>query len=80
MPALLVKVLSDAVGFVGGALAGYWLARVAGIDVLRDLHANASVIAIAAIGLCGGVGLGAARRWRQAREPAQDNNPSTPRT
>ncbi|HMN58110.1 MAG: hypothetical protein J0I00_10350 [Burkholderiales bacterium] len=68
MPALLVKILSDVVGFVGGALAGYWLARAAGIDVLRDLHSNASVLGIAAIGLGGGIGLAAARRWRQARD------------
>ena len=27
MPPLLAKALTDAVGFVGGALAGYWLAR-----------------------------------------------------
>ena len=65
MPPLLAKALTDAVGFVGGALAGYWLARAAGIVVLRDLHSNASVLAIAAIGLCGGIGLGAARRWNE---------------
>ena len=68
MPPLLAKGLTDAVGFVGGALAGYWLARAAGIDALRDLQSNAGVLAIAAIGLCGGIGLGAARRWRTGRE------------
>lgn len=73
MPPLLVKGLTDTVGFVGGALAGYWLARAAGIDALRDLQSNASVLAIAAIGLCGGIGLGAARRWRQSH--AADNAP-----
>ena len=68
MHRLLMQGLTDAVGFVGGALAGYWLARAAGIDVLRDLHSNASVLGIAAIGLGGGIGLAAARRWRQARD------------
>lgn len=67
MHPLLTRALADAVGFVGGALAGYWLARVAGIDALRDLQSNAGVLAIAAIGLCGGIGLGAARRWRAGR-------------
>lgn len=56
---------AQALGFVAGALAGYWLARVAGIDVLRDLQGNASVLGIAAIGLCGGVGIGAGRRWAE---------------
>ncbi len=73
MHPLLTKGLVDAVGFVGGALAGYWLARALGIDVLRDLSSNASVLAIAAIGLCGGIGLGAARRWRTGRDA--DNAP-----
>ena len=71
MPKLLQHGLTDAIGFIGGALAGYWLARVAGIDAVRELHGNASVIAIAAIGLCGGIGLGAARRWRQSKAPTQ---------
>ena len=74
MPPLLAKALTDAVGFVGGALAGYWLARMAGIDALRDLPSNAGVLAIAAIGLCGGIGLGAARRWRESRRDTPSRN------
>lgn len=74
MPPLLAKGLTDAVGFVGGALVGYWLARAAGIDALRDLQRNAGVLAIAAIGLCGGIGLGAARRWRESRRDTPSGN------
>lgn len=71
MPPLLAKSLTDTVGFVGGALVGYWLARAVGIDALRDLQESAGVLAIAAIGLCGGIGLGAARRWRTGREQGE---------
>ena len=68
MHPLLVEALSDAVGFVGGALAGFWLARLLGFDVFSEGYDSASVLAIAAVGLGGGLGLGAARRWRRARQ------------
>jgi len=67
MPASARQALIDAAGFIAGASIGYALARLAGIDVLRDLQSNASVLAIAVIGLGGGIGLGAARRWRANR-------------
>ena len=68
MHPLLVEGLSDAVGFVGGALAGFWLARLLGFDPFAEGYDGASVLAIAAVGLGGGMGLGAARRWRRARQ------------
>ena len=74
MPPPVLKFLAEAVGFVGGALVGYWLGRWLGFDLLRDGWDNVSVIAIAAVGLCGGIGLGAGRRWAEKRgaTPAQD--------
>ncbi|MEZ5607409.1 MAG: hypothetical protein R3E52_09810 [Burkholderiaceae bacterium] len=74
MQRILQTGLIDVLGFVGGALVGYWLARAAGIDALRDLQRNAGVLAIAAIGLCGGIGLGAARRWRESRRDTPSGN------
>ena len=68
MHPLLIEGLSDAVGFVGGALAGFWLARLLGFDPFAEGYDGASVLAIAAVGLGGGMGLGAARRWRRARQ------------
>lgn len=65
MPPSVLRLLADVIGFIVGALVGYALARVAGIDVLRNLQDNASVLGIAAIGLGGGVGIGAARRWAE---------------
>ena len=65
---LLIEGVSDAIGFVGGALAGFGLARLLGLDLFSEGYDSGSVLAIAAIGLGGGIGLGLARRWRRARE------------
>ncbi|MES2423775.1 MAG: hypothetical protein V4562_05060 [Pseudomonadota bacterium] len=64
---LLVEGLSDAVGFVGGALAGFWLGQVLGFDIFSDGYTNASIFGILLVGLGGGGGLQLARRWRRSR-------------
>jgi len=61
---LLIEGLSDAVGFVGGALAGFWLGRVLGFDIFAEGYNNASIFGIVLVGLGGGLGLQLARRWR----------------
>jgi len=74
-PAPLTHLLAQAAGFAAGALAGYVLARLLGIDLLRDPYGSRSVLAVAAIGLCGGIGIGAARRWcgqRGLTPPSKD--------
>jgi len=63
---LLREGLSDAVGFVGGALAGFWLARWLGFDLFAEGYGSGSIGAIVAVGLGGGAGLQAARAWRRA--------------
>ena len=68
MNKLLLEGLSDAVGFVGGALAGYWLGRLLGWDLFAEGYGNASIGAIVLVGLGGGLGLQLARRWRRQRE------------
>ena len=62
---LLIEGLSDAVGFVGGALLGFWLGRLLGLDVFEAGYGNASIAGIVLVGLGGGVGLQVARRWRK---------------
>ena len=64
---LLLEGLSDAIGFVGGALAGFWLARAFGFDLFAAGYGSSSIAAIVAVGLGGGTGLQLARRWRAAR-------------
>ena len=61
---LLIEGFSDAVGFVGGALAGYWLGQFLGWDIFSEGYSGASIGAIALVGLGGGGGLQLARRWR----------------
>jgi len=68
MNPMLIEGLSDAVGFVGGALLAFWLARLAGFDLMEPGYSNSSIAAIVAVGLGGGLGLQLARRWRQARQ------------
>lgn len=62
----LRQITAQTLGFVGGALVGYWAARLLGHDLLQDHWDDASVLAIAAVGLCGGIGIGAGRRWAEA--------------
>jgi predicted lipid-binding transport protein (Tim44 family) len=64
---LLIEGLSDAVGFIGGALAGFWLGRLLGLDVFSAGYGNASIFGIVLVGLGGGLGLQGARRWRASK-------------
>jgi hypothetical protein len=61
---LWIEGLSDAVGFVGGALLGFWAGRLLGLDVFAAGYGNSSIGGIVLVGLGGGLGLQAARRWR----------------
>ncbi|WP_313084394.1 hypothetical protein [Pulveribacter sp.] len=64
---LLLEGVSDAVGFVVGALAGYGAALLLGLDLFAEGYGPGSIAAIALVGLGGGLGLNLARRWRNAR-------------
>ena len=63
----LLEGLSDAIGFVGGALLGFWLGRVLGFDIFAAGYTNASIAGIVLVGLGGGLGLQLACRWRRSR-------------
>ncbi len=62
---LLLEGLSDAVGFVGGALLGFWAGQLLGLDIFAAGYSGASTIGIVLVGLGGGLGLQLARRWRR---------------
>ncbi len=66
---LLLEGLSDAVGFVGGALLGFWVGRLLGLDIFATGYGGTSIGGILLVGLGGGLGLQLARRWR-ARQAA----------
>mgnify|MGYP006870078443 CR=1 FL=1 len=65
---LLLEGVSDAVGFIGGALAGYWIGQLLGWDIFSEGYSNASIGAILLVGLGGGGGLQLARLWRKQKE------------
>jgi hypothetical protein len=63
----LLEGISDAVGFVGGALLGFWGGQLAGLDLFATGYGAASISAILLVGVGGGVGLQLARRWRASK-------------
>ena len=68
----LIEGLSDAIGFVGGALLGFWFGRLLGLDVFAQGYGAASIGGIVLVGVGGGLGLQAARRWRNRNQDKAD--------
>lgn len=66
---MLLEGLSDAVGFVAGALIGYGVGRLLGLNIFDAGYSNSSIFGIVLVGLGGGFGLQAARRWRNRGRP-----------
>lgn len=64
--------LSDAVGFVGCAVAGYWIGRLLGLNIFSTGYDSASIGAILLVGLGGGGGLHLARYWRQQKDQSSE--------
>lgn len=69
---LLIEGLTDAVGFVGGALMGWGAGTVLGLDIFAQGYGPSSLMGIALVGLGGGLGLHGARRWRAAQAKPHD--------
>lgn len=61
---LLLEGVSDAVGFVGGALIGFWIGRLLGWDIFAQGYGTDSIGGIVLVSVGGGLGLQIARRWR----------------
>ena len=57
MNSLLLEGLADAIGFIGGALAGYWLGLAFGLNIFDAGYSNSSIAGIVLVGLGGGLGL-----------------------
>ncbi|MDB5750478.1 MAG: hypothetical protein JWP65_899 [Ramlibacter sp.] len=64
MNKLLVEGLTDAAGFLGGALLGFWIGRLIGWDIFSPGYGNATIFALALCGIGGGAGVQVARRLR----------------
>lgn len=67
MHPLLLEGLTDAAGFIGGALLGFGVGKLLGLDLFAAGYGSASIAAIALVGIGGGAGLQAARHWRRLR-------------
>lgn len=65
------ELLCTAAGFILGALLGYGLGRLLGLDLLAPGYEAKSLIAIALVGLGGGAGLQAARLWLAGHDKDQ---------
>ena len=72
---LLVEGASDALGFVAGALLGWGAAHLMGFVLFAEGYGQSSIAAIALVGLGGGFGLQAARRWRQSQQAKPSDKP-----
>jgi hypothetical protein len=68
----LIEGLSDAVGFVVGCLLGYGLGQLLGLQLFAEGYSAGSMVAIALVGLGGGLGLQAARFLRGKGEIGED--------
>ena len=66
-PNPLMEGVSDAIGFVSGALLGFWAGQLLGLDVFSPGYDASSLGGIALVGIGGGLGLQVARRWRAAQ-------------
>ena len=60
----LLEGLTDAIGFVVGALVGYGLGDNLGLNIFAEGYSGSSIVAIILVGLGGGFGLQAARHLR----------------
>jgi hypothetical protein len=59
---LLLEGISDALGFVGGALVGFWVGRLLGWNIFAAGYGYESIGGIVLVGLGGGLGLQLARQ------------------
>ena len=68
---LLKEGFADAIGFLGGSLAGYWIGRWLGLDIFDSGYGPGTLVAILLVSLGGGIGLQVAKAWgaKQKNKP-----------
>lgn len=64
---LLIEGLTDAAGFITGALIAFGITKLLGLDIFAPGYSNSTMFGIVLLGLGGGFGLQAGRKWRAAR-------------
>jgi hypothetical protein len=71
---LLLEGISDALGFMGGAVAGFWVGRLVGWNIFAAGYGNDSIAGIVLVGLGGGLGLQLARRWQASQQANSESD------
>ena len=69
---MLMDGLADAFGFVGGALMGFWLGRLLGLDIFDTGYSNTNIFGIVLVGMGGGAGIQMARLLRKRNAGKND--------
>ena len=64
---LLFQGLTDAAGFLGGALLGMWLGKALGFAAFAPGYSAESIFGIVLVVVGGGLGVQLARHWRAGR-------------
>ena len=64
---LVSEGFADAVGFLGGSMAGFWLGRWLGLDIFSPGYGPGTIVAILLVSVGGGIGLHLAKAWRAKR-------------
>ena len=72
---LLLEGISDALGFIGGALVGFWVGRLLGWNIFTVGYGNESIGGIVLVGLGGGLDLQLARRWQASQQANAESDP-----
>jgi hypothetical protein len=68
----LLEGLTDAIGFIVGSLLGYGLGVALGLNLFAEGYGTGSIVAILLVGLGGGMGLQAARHFRDRHKQTPD--------
>jgi hypothetical protein len=63
----LIEGVSDAVGFILGGVLGFAIGQLLGWNIFDTSYGARTIAGIALCGIGGGMGLRAARAWRQSR-------------
>jgi len=72
---LWLEGVSDAVGFMGGALLGFWAGRLLGLNIFEEGYGNSAIGGILLVGLGGGLGLQLARRLQRSSSGGSSETP-----
>ena len=65
---LISEGFADAIGFLGGSIAGFWIGRWLGLDLFAAGYGPGTIVAIVLVSIGGGVGLQLAKSWRAKRQ------------